>query len=141
MFEILRSILARGSPPKSDSPDHSMVPVAPEASTWMSRVRTDSPLECPSSPLTIIIDSPNQVEPETLPRIPVTGFTVRSSLTSVSRSEIHMLDSSAVEVTNRSRAAVKSESPMKAETRIFPLGTVTLKCPLSSACVEAIGIQ
>ena len=90
----------------------------------------DCPLLWPSEPETLTMASESQVEPETLPSIPVIGLTVLCSLCSVNSSYIELLTSEAI---INERADSKSGSPEKAETLILPAGTVKEYSPFSLA--------
>ena len=77
------------------------------------------------------------MDPETLPRIPVTGFSsLDSSFTSVRISVILYVPVIIVDL-----ACSKLGSPKNAVTLIFPAGTVNSNIPFSSASVVPIGIQ
>ena len=82
--------------------------------------------------------SESHVAPDTLAKIPVIGFTLR--LAEVSW-KISLRDCPTSPVIIADLAASRFGSPMKAETLIFPAGTVNENCPFSSASAYPIGTQ
>ena len=82
--------------------------------------------------------SDSHVAPDTLARIPVIGFTIRSLEVSWKMSPSNCPTSPAI---IEDLAASRFVSPMNAETRILPAGTVNENRPFSSASAYPIGIQ
>ena len=76
---------SRELPENTSEPDQTSLPIEEAGLTEIETGIIDSPLLWPSSPEIFTMVSESQVEPDTLPNIPVIGFRARTPVVSVSK--------------------------------------------------------